>query len=286
MSELKKVKKLIFVSAILMMVTDEINSQTIPGDTSYYLKDRGTGIPTSMFGTYINNKEIIIYPFYEFYYDNNAEYKPLELGHALDEDFRGRYRAHEGLLFFGYGFSDRWAIEIEAAVISATLYKSPEDNSTLPAKLTESGLGDVEGQLRYRWNRETNRRPEVFSYFETVLPLQKNKTLIGTQHWEFKLGSGLIKGFHWGTMTFRAAVEYDTGEKKIDIGEIAIEYLKKVSKFFRFGIIAEGAQDEVELIADLQFHISPHAFIRVNNAIGITSKATDYAPELGVLFHF
>ena len=279
-------KKILFVAAILILVTDEIKSQTSSADTLYYLKDRGEGMATSMFGTYINKKEVIIYPFYEFYYDDNAEYKPAELGHLLDEDFRGRYRAHEGLLFLGYGISDRWTVEMEVAVISATLYKSPEDNSTLPAELSESGLGDVEGQLRYRWNRETNRRPELFSYFETVFPLQKNKTLIGTQNWEFKLGSGLIKGFHWGTMTFRAAVEYDTGEKKLDIGEMAIEYLKKVSRIFRFGIIAEGAQDEVELIADLQFHISSHAFIRLNTGFGITSKATDYAPEIGVLFHF
>ena len=48
----------------------------------------------------------------------------------------------------------------------------------------------------------------------------------------------------------------------------------------------EGTQDEVELITDLQFHVSPHAFIRINNAFGVTSKATDYAPELGVSFHF
>jgi hypothetical protein len=279
-------KKIFFGVAILILVTDEIKSQTSSIDTLYYLKDRGEGMATSMFGTYINNKEVIIYPFYEFYYDDNAEYKPAELGHSLNQDFRGRYRAHEGLLFLGYGISDRWAVEMEVAIITATLYKSPEDNSTLPAEFSESGLGDVEGQLRYRWNRETNRRPELFSYFETVFPLQKNKTLIGTQSWEFKLGSGLIKGFHWGTMTFRAAVEYDTGEKKLDIGEMAIEYLKNVSKTFRFGIMVEGAQDEVELIADLQFHISPHAFIRLNNGFGITSKATDYAPEIGVLFHF
>ena len=188
MSKTEKVKKLIFVAAILMLVADEIKSQTLSGDTSYYLKDRGPGMPVSMFGTYINKKEVIIYPFYEFYYDDNFEYKPSELGHSLDEDFRGRYRAHEGLLFLGYGISDRWSVEIEASMITATLYKSPEDNSTLPAELTESGLGDVEGQLRYRWNRETNRRPELFSYFETVLPLQKNKTIIGTQNWEFELG--------------------------------------------------------------------------------------------------
>jgi hypothetical protein len=48
----------------------------------------------------------------------------------------------------------------------------------------------------------------------------------------------------------------------------------------------EGSQDEIEFITDLQFHIFPNAFIRLNNALGVTSKATDYAPEFGILFHF
>ena len=103
---------------------------------------------------------------------------------------------------------------------------------------------------------------------------------------EFKLGTGLIKGFNWGTITLRVATEYDAGENKAELGEYAIEYLKRVSKLFRFYIGVEGSQDEVEFITDLQFHVFPNAFIRINNALGVTSKATDYAPEFGVLFHF
>ena len=37
----------------------------------YYLQDRGTGIPTSQFGTYVRKGELLIYPFYEYYYDSN-----------------------------------------------------------------------------------------------------------------------------------------------------------------------------------------------------------------------
>jgi hypothetical protein len=33
--------------------------------------------------------------------------------------------------------------------------------------------------MRWRWNDETDRSPEVFSYFETTFPLQKAKKLIG-----------------------------------------------------------------------------------------------------------
>ena len=83
-------------------------------------------------------------------------------------DFRSKYRASEGLIFFGYGITERLAVEFEAAVISATLEKSKDDPSAMPDKLKESGLGDVEGQFRWRWAKENERRPELFSYFETV----------------------------------------------------------------------------------------------------------------------
>jgi hypothetical protein len=249
-----------------------------------YLNDRGTGIPTSMFGTYVHGGELLLYPFFEFYLDNNSEYKPSELGYTLEQDFRGRYRAYEGLFFVGYGLTDWLAFELEAALISASLEKSGTDPSNTPARIEESGLGDVEAQLRLRWNEEAQSTPEIFSYFEAVAPLQKKNLLIGTQHWELKLGSGLVKGFSWGTMTFRAAAEYSVGESKFDLGEYAIEYLKRLSPAWRIYLGVEGTQDELELITEAQWHITDRMVVKINNALGITSKATDWAPEVGIMF--
>jgi hypothetical protein len=279
-------KSTVLISIKMIIILICLSSAFAQDDLPYYLKDRGTGIPTSMFGTYIKKGELIIYPFYEYYHDKDAEYSPDDFGYGLDQDFFGRFRAHEGLLFFGYGITDRLALEIEGAIITATQHKSESDPTDMPDKLKESGLGDVESQLRWRWSKETIRRPEIFSYFETVFPLQKNRKLIGTQDWEFKLGTGIIKGFKWGTMTLRVAAEYSADEDKFELGEYAIEYLKRVSKLFRFYIGVEGSQDELEFITDLQFHVSRNAFIRINNALGVTKKATDYAPEVGILFHF
>ncbi|MFC2083559.1 hypothetical protein ACFLS9_00735 [Bacteroidota bacterium] len=273
---------LIFLSMLLINFSSIFAQDDLP----YFLKDRGIGVPLSMFGTYIQKGEFIIYPFYEYYYDQDAEYSPQELGYGLDKDFRGRYRAHEGLIFLGYGITEDLAFEFEATVITAKQYKSKDDETDMPDKIEESGIGDVESQLRWRLFKETLGRPEIFSYFETVFPLQKDKKLIGTQNWEFKLGAGFTKGFNWGTLTLRIAAEYDAGEKKYESGEYAIEYLKRVSKLFRFYVGVEGSQDELEFITDLQFHILSCAFIRINNALGLTSKATDYAPEVGILFHF
>jgi hypothetical protein len=245
-------------------------------------KDRGTGIPTSMFGTYIDRGELLVYPFFEYYHDQNMEYKPEELGYGLDRDFRGKYRASEGLIFLGYGVSERLAIEFEAAVITARLEKSPRDPSSMPAQLEESGLGDVEGQLRWRSNREADRRPELFSYFEATLPLQRNKRLIGTQEWEFKLGSGIVRGMSWGTVTLRAAAEYAEGT--IGPGEYAVEYLKRVSPAVRLYTGVEGVEDEIEWIAEAQLSLGRGVMLKLNNAFGLTSKATDWAPEVGITF--
>lgn len=255
-------------------------------DLPPYLRDRGTGLPTSQFGTYIRKGELLVYPFFEYYHDNNAEYKPSDLGYLLDRDFRGKYRAYEGLLFLGYGLTDWLAVELEAAVIDATQETSPDDFSRTPVKIHESGLGDVEGQLRARWARESERRPEVFSYFEAVAPLQKDKVLIGTADWELKLGAGLIKGFSWGTLTLRAAAEYSKEESKLDLGEYAVEYLKRLSSTWRVYLGVEGSQDELSLITEAQWHLTDSIFVKVNNGFGISSKATDWAPEIGIVFSF
>ena len=274
---------ILVIAGVFLLDSCTVSAQS---DLPYFLKDRGEGIPLSMFGTYIDKGEFIVYAFYEYYYDQDAEYSPEELGYGLDRDFRARYRAHEGLIFLGYGMTEELAFEFEAAIISAKQFKSKDDPSNMPDKVEEKGVGDVESQLRWRWSEETVGRPEFFSYFETVFPLQKDKKLIGTQDWEFKLGTGLMKGFHWGTVALRVATEYAADEDKAELGEYAIEYLKRVSRLFRFYVGVEGSQDEVELISDLQFHVMDSAFIRINNAFGVTSKATDYAPEVGILFHF
>ena len=252
-----------------------------------YLGDRGTGIPTSMFGIYVRKGEFLVYPFYEYYYDHNAEYKPEELGYGLDEDFRGKSTAHEGLIFLGYGITDWLSVEMEAAVISAKLETDPNDPTDVPATIEESGTGDVEGQIRARLWRESANNPEIFTYFEAVSPQQKDKVLIGTPDWELKLGAGVIRGFAWGTMTARFAVEYSVEDDVLDPGEYAIEYLRRVSPEWRLYFGLEGAQDEVSLVPEAQWHVKPDEIIvKLNSAFGVTSKAGDWTPEVGVLFAF
>ena len=87
-----------------------------------------------------------------------TRYKPEELGATGEVDYRGRYRAKEGLVLIAFGLTDRVAIEFGIAGITARLDKAPGDSSALPPRLEESGLGDVEGQVRWRWNRESATR--------------------------------------------------------------------------------------------------------------------------------
>ena len=268
-------------AAALVLSTPMVAQEAAP---PAYLRDRGPGMPTSMFGTYIRRGELLIYPFVEYYYDGNLEYKPDELGYTLAQDFRGRYRATEGLLFFGYGFTDWLAVELEASVIDASLRTAAADTSSAPDRIHASGVGDVEGQLRARWWRESAGRPEVFSYFEAVAPVQTRQLLIATTDWEFKLGTGVIRGFRWGTVTLRASAEYALDGGAIELGEMAAEYFKRLSPAWRVYLGVEGKQDEFELITEAQWHFARGMYLKVNNAFGITSKATDWAPEIGVMF--
>lgn len=252
-------------------------------DLPYYLSDRAGGTPTSMFGTYIRKGELVVYPFFEYYLDHNAEYSPNEFGFTLDRDFRGKYRASEGLIFLGYGLTDRVVLEVEAAVIHASLWRSPDDPTGMPDRWTESGLGDMQVQADWLWSKETERRPGIFSYAEIVIPHHKSKPLIGTSEIEAKAGIGLIKGFRWGQVTARVAVEQAGG---FNLGEYAVEYYNRVSRSLGVYVGFEGNQDELEFISELQIWLTNTVRIKLNNAFGMTSKATDWAPEVGLMISF
>jgi len=213
------------------------------------------------------------------------EYKPSDFGYNSEQDFRGRYNTHEGLIFLGYGISDKLALEFEAAYISAELEKPQEDMSAMPAKIKKSGGGDVEGQIRWRWNYENAKTPEFFTYFETVFPTDGQYSLIGTPDWELKLGTGLIKGFRWGTVTLRGGAEYAADDGST-VAAGGLEYLKRISNRFRFFAMFEGTKDDISFIPEMQWHFSRHAFLKINNGFGVTSSASDFAPEVGVMFSF
>ncbi|MBT8487458.1 MAG: hypothetical protein KJO65_01400, partial [Gemmatimonadetes bacterium] len=114
-------------------------------------------------------------------------------------------------------------------------------------------------------------------------PIQKEKRLIGTQNFEFKFGTGYIRSYPWGTMTYRASLAYD---KAPEIGEYAVEYVRQLSNQVRVYGGVEGTEDEVEFITDLQLFLKSNVVLKVNNAFGLTKKAASWAPELGVLFRF
>ena len=105
-----------------------------------------------------------------------------------------------------------------------------------------------------------------------VPPLRSssNATLVGENAWELVYGAGLSPH-----------VEGD-----IQLGEYAVEYLKRLSPSWRvFGAI-EGTDDEVSLIPEVQYFIRENIYLKFNVGVGLTPKATDVAPEIGVMFSF
>ena len=249
--------------------------------------DRGTGIPTSMFGTYIERGQLILFPFVAYARDHDREYNPSRLGLGLDQDFRGHFASTEIQLFAAYGVTDWLALEVEASRIRATFDKSPNDPSALPARTVESGLADFEGHLRVRVVRETNGRPEVFGFVEITAPSQKGTLFIGDKEWDFRPGLGVVRGFSWGTMTFRTNVEYNRDDRHLDLGESSIEYLRRLSPAWRLNLAIEGgetgAPDEWELVTGVQWRLRDFLLVKADNVVGLFSKATDWSPQIGLM---
>jgi hypothetical protein len=288
---MKRENRSIVVASLLAVVLAagaECSPAADPAGLPSYLYDRGDGIPTSMFGTYVREKELLVYTFYEYTRVKNFEYKPSELGHAGDDDFFGKAFEREHLLFLAYGFSDSLAVEFESALYSSVDFrKDPSDTSSVPGTIRESGLGDTETNIRWRFQKETATRPETTFFFKTVFPLQRDKKLLGTQNWEFEPGIVLTKGFSFGTLALRLSSAYDSGERKMELlGEYAIDYVKRLSQNWRVVVSLEGEQDELSLIGEAQYTLGKTAVLKINSGFGLTKKAPDFAPEVGVLFRF
>ena len=94
------------------------------------------------------------------------------------------------------------------------------------------------------------------------------------------------RDFPFGTLTARIAGEYDEADKQVIFGEYALEYLKRFSPKFRFYTGLEGDQDEVEYIVEGQYWLNQHVHLKLNTALGVTAKAPDFAPEIGIGFSF
>ena len=50
------------------------------GDLPAWLRDRGDGVSSSMFGTYIQKGQLLVYPFFEYYLDNDTRMRTGRAG--------------------------------------------------------------------------------------------------------------------------------------------------------------------------------------------------------------
>ncbi|MCA9730096.1 MAG: hypothetical protein KC729_20600 [Candidatus Eisenbacteria bacterium] len=278
------------IAGVVATMTIVCSAFSAPEDLPDHLRDRGHGVPASIFGTYLAPGELAIYPYAAYFRDHDLEYNPHKLGYDENREHRGRYRASAMQLWIGYGVSSRLAVEVETALIDATLDKASDDHSQLPDRLHQSGFTDLEGQVRLRVLEEAMHRPELFAFAEITAPSQRRKRLIGDREWDLKPGLGVARGFSWGTFTVKSSVEYTRDDSSLNIGETTLEYLRRLTPSIRLFAGIEGgeggAPDEWELDTGIQVRASRSIFVKVDNAVALSSKAMDWAPSAGLMFRF
>ena len=226
-------------------------------DLPVYLQDRGEGVTTSLFGTYVRGGELLFYPFYEYYSYSDEPYTGADLGVSTNTvPYAGKLHIHEGLLFLAYGLTEDFAIEIESKFWErAELDRASADTTSgLPSGgYSESmSFGGLQGQLRWRFARETATSPEMYTWVEIDHPLADEKRFVGSAGWEGALGVGIVKGFSWGTITPRISLGYESTDKSFVVGEWAVEYLKRLSEGIRLVATVEGnGAKNVALVGEL-----------------------------------
>ena len=251
------------------------------------LRDRGRGVRTSEFQTYIERHHVLVLPSVAHVRDHNLEYNPLDWGYGNQTDLRGTIRNRSAQLLLAYGVTEWLAVELEGSYRSARFERSSRDTTATPARIRESGVGDFAGQVRVRFAQERGRRPEIWGSVEVIPANLKRKVLIGDKLTDVKSEIGLTRGFHFGTMTLRTTVEYNHGDHHWDLGETSLEYLRRLSPAWRILLAIEGgetgAPDEWVFVTAGQWRIANGCYLKLANAVGLMSKSTDWEPQIGIL---
>ena len=164
--------------------------------------------------------------------------------------------------------------------------RRPATRATSPPASRNRGWATSRARSAGAGERRRLPGPSFYSFLEIVFPLQENKLLIGTQDWEGALGLGFLRGYCWGTIGGRLAVAWDGEDSRLQLGEYAVEYIKRTSPRWRFLASLEGESEEVSLIGEAQWSFSLRAFLKLNCGFGLTELSPDVAPEVGILFRF
>ncbi|WP_423908994.1 hypothetical protein [Candidatus Spongiihabitans sp.] len=87
-------------------------------------------------------------------------------------------------------------------------------------------------------------------------------------------------------MLGRFSIAYDFGESDLELAEYAVEYYKDISSNRRYVVAIEGEDDEIGLIGELQWLVGGNAVVKINTGVGLTNKAADFSPEIGIMWYF
>ena len=286
MKNIHSINIYILAASFISLLNSNVFAQD---DVPYYLSDRGGAMTTSLFGTFIEEGELLVYPFYE-YVDGVDDYRGISLGTSTDTfEYTGDVTEHEVLLFLAYAFTEDIHIELEQLVYNkVTQSPDPLDTTSLLTEpISESKyFPTLQAQIRWRAKHETESTPEVYTWFEIDYPLVDNRILAGAPAFEAAIGVGLVKGFTWGMITPRISIDYDDEDEQFGFGEWAIEYFRRINDNWGIVTTVEGEAAEISLIGELQWHIHDRAFFKFNNGFGLTGDAPKLAPEVGIMFSF
>ena len=253
------------------------------------LRDRGPGVRTSEFQTYIQRGQLFVIPSASYVKDHNLEYSSLNEGSGIGQqnDLTGSFHSGSAQLLLAYGVTEWLAFEVEASYLDAHFDRSPQD-TTGTQPINESGLGDFAVQARMRFLRERGSRPEIWGSLEFIPAANQDKLLIGDAPSDLKGEIGFTRGYQFGTMTFKTTIEWNHVDQHWDLGETSIEYLRRLSTNWRLMAALEGgetgAPDEFVFVTSLQWRASRHAVVGLANSFGFMEKSTDWEPQVGIRF--
>ena len=242
-------------------------------------RDRGEGLPLSMFGTYIRSGQLVVMPVLRKCTATTTSVRSGELGSRARPSCAGA-STRTNVSCSSLRVLENIAAEFEIAGISASLDKSPLDDSALPPRLEhralatsraaplamEEGIRHAAGAVQLLRDRVSRAAVEA---------------LIGTPDWELKFGFGLTRGLRWGTISARRSLGMPTAPGSWESTRSSAEARVEPAAALRRSRRQRG---RARADHGSQILLTTRIVLKLNNSFGLTSKATDWAPEIGVMF--
>lgn len=205
---------------------------------------------------------------------------------SLKQDFSIDSFRPELQISFDHELAPKLAVEMALVVWdprrNATL--SPY-NDAFVSKLEEENFGEMETKLRWKWNTQTTRWPDIYGSFEANVALYRGER-ISPPYPESILGLGLAKNFSWGKINGKLGYILDRDTPLGDVRAYQLELTGYIAPRTEVNVLLEGENDTSALKVGPRWLLHRQVAVQLQLGVITEPQLSNFEREIRLMFSF